>query len=368
MPSKVDDSIPEEVRGRLAKLQKDYEAGSVKDKNFAEQKSELLLEFLPETLQKSLTTLKEDLKDECLTEKGYCKKVLSLLSQYLTDLPAVSTKNGLSESSQSESDSGCQSQTDQSTDQPDGDISFETPECTSQSDMSSKETSQPDEASSQLTADETSQSDMETDQPDGKANGQSMKRNKGRPKGPQLKKKKSPARGKTSDTSDVDDTSPQSSKKSKIKKDSKQPNIALMFAKTPSKRKTSEQSDEAEGGFNCAGVKSEHQHEKRMKIGDGSETFDDDEDEKKFKKDLRPKTENDEISAVAPPVRCTECRQLLDDPDLKTFPGDPDDSVDEFIMLTDPRLSLFTGDEEDVTGYEDRPQHKLTNFRCVQRL
>ena len=43
------------------------------------------------------------------------------------------------------------------------------------------------------------------------------------------------------------------------------------------------------------------------------------------------KEEDDKISAVTkdkqPPVKCRECRQLLDDPDLKLFPGDPIDAV-----------------------------------------
>ena len=37
--------------------------------------------------------------------------------------------------------------------------------------------------------------------------------------------------------------------------------------------------------------------------------------------------------------------------------------VEEFVALVDPRLSLFTGDEEQFDSYDDKPQHKLTNFR-----
>ena len=37
--------------------------------------------------------------------------------------------------------------------------------------------------------------------------------------------------------------------------------------------------------------------------------------------------------------------------------------VEEFVALTDPRLSLFSGDEEQFDSYNDRPQHKITNFR-----
>ena len=39
--------------------------------------------------------------------------------------------------------------------------------------------------------------------------------------------------------------------------------------------------------------------------------------------------------------------------------------VDEFIMLTDPKLSVFTGDEETINSADERPQHKITNFRSA---
>ena len=37
--------------------------------------------------------------------------------------------------------------------------------------------------------------------------------------------------------------------------------------------------------------------------------------------------------------------------------------VDEFVALVDPRLSLLSGNEEQYDSYDDRPQHKITNFR-----
>lgn len=33
------------------------------------------------------------------------------------------------------------------------------------------------------------------------------------------------------------------------------------------------------------------------------------------------------VDKPSPPPRCVQCRQLLDDPDLKMFPGDPCDAV-----------------------------------------
>lgn len=46
--------------------------------------------------------------------------------------------------------------------------------------------------------------------------------------------------------------------------------------------------------------------------------------------------------------RCSDCHQILDDKELRMFPGDPGEAVEEFVALTDPRLSLFTGEEQEV--------------------
>uniref|UniRef100_A0A8C7CI06 DNA (cytosine-5)-methyltransferase n=1 Tax=Oncorhynchus kisutch TaxID=8019 RepID=A0A8C7CI06_ONCKI len=64
-----------------------------------------------------------------------------------------------------------------------------------------------------------------------------------------------------------------------------------------------------------------------------------------------------------PPPKCPDCRQYLDDSDLKLFQGDPD-NLDEPEMLTDERLSLFDSNEDGFENYEELPQHKITNF-CV---
>ena len=37
--------------------------------------------------------------------------------------------------------------------------------------------------------------------------------------------------------------------------------------------------------------------------------------------------------------------------------------VEEFVALTDPKLSIFTGDEEQMDSYDERPTHKITQFR-----
>ena len=63
---------------------------------------------------------------------------------------------------------------------------------------------------------------------------------------------------------------------------------------------------------------------------------------------LRPRPEKVEeaIKAVdspkpekAPPTKCRECKQLLDDPDLKIFQGDPADAVSVLISWWVNRVS-----------------------------
>ena len=62
-------------------------------------------------------------------------------------------------------------------------------------------------------------------------------------------------------------------------------------------------------------------------------------------RELRPRPEKPEpeikeatpVQEKAPPTKCRECRQLLDDPDLKMYPGDPQDSV-SFVIQTKKQL------------------------------
>uniref|UniRef100_A0A8C3GW16 DNA (cytosine-5)-methyltransferase n=1 Tax=Corvus moneduloides TaxID=1196302 RepID=A0A8C3GW16_CORMO len=67
------------------------------------------------------------------------------------------------------------------------------------------------------------------------------------------------------------------------------------------------------------------------------------------------------------PPKCIDCRQYLDDPDLKFFQGDPDDALEEPEMLTDERLSIFDANEDGFESYEDLPQHKVTSFSVYDK-
>uniref|UniRef100_A0A671WZ84 DNA (cytosine-5)-methyltransferase n=1 Tax=Sparus aurata TaxID=8175 RepID=A0A671WZ84_SPAAU len=74
----------------------------------------------------------------------------------------------------------------------------------------------------------------------------------------------------------------------------------------------------------------------------------------------------EEDEEATPPPKCPDCRQYLDDSDLKFFQGDPD-NLDEPEMLTDERLSLFDSNEDGFESYEDLPQHKITNFSVYDK-
>uniref|UniRef100_A0A672JJ28 DNA (cytosine-5)-methyltransferase n=1 Tax=Salarias fasciatus TaxID=181472 RepID=A0A672JJ28_SALFA len=70
------------------------------------------------------------------------------------------------------------------------------------------------------------------------------------------------------------------------------------------------------------------------------------------------------FSFQTPPPKCPDCRQYLDDSDLKFFQGDPDNAPE---MLTDERLSLFDSNEDGFESYEELPQHKITNFSVYDK-
>ncbi|XP_062515126.1 DNA (cytosine-5)-methyltransferase 1-like [Corticium candelabrum] len=78
---------------------------------------------------------------------------------------------------------------------------------------------------------------------------------------------------------------------------------------------------------------------------------------------LKPKTV---LSVVKPPKRCDQCKQFLDDSDLRMFLGDSDEALEEFAVLADERLSVFTGEEESIE-MEEVIQHKITNFTVYDK-
>nr|XP_031545452.1 DNA (cytosine-5)-methyltransferase 1 isoform X2 [Vicugna pacos] len=77
------------------------------------------------------------------------------------------------------------------------------------------------------------------------------------------------------------------------------------------------------------------------------------------KKTARTKTAV--TSSKTDPLKCVQCGQYLDDPELK-YEQHPPDAVEEIQLLTNERLSIFDANESGFESYEALPQHKLTCF------
>ncbi|KAK2510814.1 Dnmt1 [Columba guinea] len=142
----------------------------------------------------------------------------------------------------------------------------------------------------------------------------------------------------------------------------RQPTILSLFSKRSNKRK----SEEANGDVKQETMSVEKEEE---------ELEEKEQDEKRLKMEAKEGLElKDEITQVktttlakTTPPKCMDCRQYLDDPDLKFFQGDPGDALEEPEMLTDERLSLFDANEDGFESYEDLPQHKVTSFSVYDK-
>ncbi|NXH37044.1 DNMT1 methyltransferase, partial [Myiagra hebetior] len=142
----------------------------------------------------------------------------------------------------------------------------------------------------------------------------------------------------------------------------RQPSILSLLSKGSTKRKSEEVNGEAKPELMNVEKEEEELEEK-------------DQDEKRMKMEtkdgLEIKDEIPQVKITAPakttPPKCVDCRQYLDDPDLKFFQGDPDDALEEPEMLTDERLSIFDANEDGFESYEDLPQHKVTSFSVYDK-
>ncbi|KAF5303293.1 hypothetical protein FQA39_LY10032 [Lamprigera yunnana] len=63
--------------------------------------------------------------------------------------------------------------------------------------------------------------------------------------------------------------------------------------------------------------------------------------------------------------RCNICKQYTND--VLLYNGHPNNSVEEYIMLTDEKLLLFTGMEANVDATDERPIHKITFFSVYDK-
>ncbi|XP_060107963.1 DNA (cytosine-5)-methyltransferase 1 [Heteronotia binoei] len=316
MPARAAPLTPEELRRRLKDLERDEDGLS--ERECIKQKLHLMHGFLRVDIQNQLKDLETKLHQEELSEERYLAQVKALLPKELSlengDAPELSQKpNGYTENgtygSDDESERACRKGAEDAT--------------------------------------------METDEAAGSSSSSSATL-----ASPTVSKARRGRRSKSNSENR------RSSGSSRVTRSSgKQPTILAMFAKSSTKRKSEEVNGEVKHEINAEPEEEEE------------ESGEKDQDEKRIKIENKDtpevKEEASQVKIIPPvkttPPKCADCRQYLDDPDLKFFQGDPDDALDEPEMLTDERLSIFDANEDGFESYDDLPQHKVTSFSVYDR-
>eukprot|EP00057_Strongylocentrotus_purpuratus_P012708 XP_011667182.1 PREDICTED: DNA (cytosine-5)-methyltransferase PliMCI isoform X1 [Strongylocentrotus purpuratus] len=410
MPSKTlcDRVIPTNVRNRVQELEGDLNDGLITEKGYIKKKSKMLFEHMSSDMQTTLKGLEDELKDEELTEKGYVNKVKSILAKFLDTCTPISngdiqqensSKKKLNKDTQSTVKNGSSSISSNGSGDPckaNGHSNGSHVRASDQEGNGSSQSEERMETDTPTSGKGDSKKKKKKGSPGGSEGGKGSKRKvlgdsdreeeekKGREENKEVEEeeKEEESAGKTT----PDANTPRSSKRKRSPKvDAKQPSIMSMFTKKPAK-KEEEKVEESLSSVDENETKMENgddgkkEEEEEEPSGPGGKRIKKEEEEEEKandepmspSRDLRQRSNNETSIAVKavtkqPPVRCKECRQPLDDPDLKLFPGDPDDAREEYITLTDPRLSLLTGDEEDTMSYDERLQFKITNFSVYDK-
>jgi len=368
----TDVEFPPDISERLLELEEEYKDGDITEKGYVRKKCKLVKSLLVKTVQDKIQKVEDDFKDGKSTEEQLISQLKELLSEVGHKVSNGCGTTPLSPSSAQENQDGLISVVNEEPMELQGDVKMEPSSSTS------------DEQDYDV-GPSGSRSSMETDSPDDKPSIDSTA-------GPSCSN--SPAAHDKGDTPASSSTSEGESplqikkespatkdkNKSKLGKDGKrQPGIKEMFSKGSVKRKNPE--DGKEESSKSGGESSLHSGEKdlgtskdskRQKVSDDDDTEDGEKesvDTETTRYDLRESSEGTKspMKKTQPPAKCKECKQLLDSPDLRLFLGDSDDAVEEFVALTDPRLSLFSGEEEQFDSYNDRPQHKITNFSIYDK-
>ncbi|XP_077185875.1 DNA (cytosine-5)-methyltransferase 1 isoform X2 [Paroedura picta] len=316
MPARAAPLTPEELRRRLKDLERGEDGRS--ERECIKEKLHLMQGFLQVDIQNQLRDLETKLRQEELSEERYLAQVKALLPEELSlengDTPELGQKpNGYTENGTCGSDDESEGPHRKGAEE----AAMETEEAAASSSSSSATLASP---------------------PVSKAR-----------------------RGRRSKSNSESRKSPGSSRVTRSS--GRQPTIVAMFSKGSTKRKSEEVNGEVKHEMN---VEPEEEEE------DSGEK---EQDEKRIKMENKDASEVKEEASqvkIIPPVKttppkCADCRQYLDDPDLKFFQGDPDNALDEPEMLTDERLSIFDANEDGFESYEDLPQHKVTSFSVYDR-
>lgn len=152
----------------------------------------------------------------------------------------------------------------------------------------------------------------------------------------------------------------------KEQKTSKQATIASLFQRSSKRKKCKEENSSVVGNEN------EKKKQKTEDVVPSDSNGIKGEENEKAKMDVDEETDikqgvSLEKSSKKVIERCHQCQQIIHKDEIKMFGGDSPDAVDEFVMLCDPRLSLLTGNEQEYDNYDDRPQHKLTDFSVYDK-
>ncbi|CAH3033865.1 unnamed protein product [Pocillopora meandrina] len=372
MVHETEPEYPTEISERLIELAEEYKDGVFTEKGYVMKKLKLLKPLLANSVQEKIQKAQDDHKEGKATEEQLIDQLKELLSEFGH---RASNGCGAVPLSPASCNDGQHSLMSSVKEDP-----METEDVASRNGTSSNDNTDP--GASGTNSNEIMQTDDSDNKPfidstAGASNGNSKEghiENEAQTA--------SLSTGKGGSSLPLEKTSPNSEdkKKTKLRKETgRQLGIREMFAKGPAKRKNT--ADDGED----AGETSEDspnsiisKDNKRLKVSEDEST---DEKEKELSEtETETGTERQdyqlrESSARAkcegektqPPVKCKECKQLLDSPDLRLFLGDCDDAVEEFVALTDPRLSLFSGEEEQFDSYNDRPQHKITNFSIYDK-
>ncbi|XP_014661569.1 PREDICTED: DNA (cytosine-5)-methyltransferase 1-like [Priapulus caudatus] len=320
----------------LSELDENYKDGGITDKNFWKSRVALMFEHLPISTQKDLQNLEQELQEEEIPVKEYYKNLKKLIGVW--PLPDENDQKTKAVTEDMNGNGDCE--------RSNGNVQMDA-----------------DHPKAQIEEDCADHGPMEVEDckeaSSAPVNAKKRRIQRGNNQSSDDRKGKD-ERSTNREAKDKDNEGGIEKRKTRsaVKSPSNQPSITSMFSRISNKRKS-----EAEGG-----EEKNENIEKRVKPVDAEII-----EEKEVK---IPKNGEMQNSSTEPflkpetkslPQKCKQCRQLLDDPDLNLFTGDPDDAVEEFVALTDERLSLFTGNEETISEYDERPQHKLTEFSVYDK-
>uniref|UniRef100_A0A803TQR8 DNA (cytosine-5)-methyltransferase n=1 Tax=Anolis carolinensis TaxID=28377 RepID=A0A803TQR8_ANOCA len=317
MPARAAPLTPEELRWRLKDLERNEDG--LGERECVKEKLSLMHGFLQADVQNQLKDLETKFHKEELSEERYLAKVKALLHKELSfengdNLELGQKTNGCAEN------------------------------CANGSDEEPERMGNKTEEDSGMEIEEAASSSSSTPL----ASPSVLKARKGRKSKSNSESRKTPSSSRVTRSS------------------GKQPTIVAMFSKGSNKRK----SEEVNGKLKQETNLENEEEEEEEQFGEKEP------DVKRFKTEtkeegLERKEEATQIKTGTPvkttPPKCAECRQYLDDPDLKFFQGDPDNALDEPEMLTDERLSIFDANEDGFESYDDLPQHKVTSFSVYDR-